>query len=201
METTGRTLALTFYHILANPEIHTRLREELSTLLPSSSSTIPSLQELEKLPYLTACIEEGLRVSHGTAGRLARTAPDENLTYHGIKIPKGTTMSQSGYLLHMDPTVFTEPEVFRPERFLGDGPGVAEAKRQMVPFGKGTRMCVGLNLAWAELYLTVAVLIATVDLELVGTTARDATVMEEFFLGSLPRDSKGIRVKVVGRRE
>ena len=110
-------------------------------------------------------------------------------------------MSQSAYLLHTDPTAFPEPEKFDPERFLGDGPAVTEAKRSLVPFGKGTRLCVGMNLAWAELYLTIAVLIPGVEMELVDTTNYDATIVEEYFIGCLPRDSKGIQVRVTGRRE
>lgn len=60
-------------------------------------------------------------------------------------------------------------------------------------------MCVGMNLAWAELYLTVAVLLTSVRMELVDTTDRDITVVEEHFMAFYPEDSKGIRVKVLGK--
>ena len=203
METTGRTLAVTFYYILANPDVHKRLKEELQTVIPSSSSPIPSLPALEKLPFLTAVINEGLRVSHGVAGRTPRIAPDEDLDYCGIKIPRGTTMSQSGYLLHMNPDAFPEPHEFHPERFLADeayaGVDAAEAQKHAVPFGRGSRMCVGMNLAWAELYLAIAVLLTSVKMELVGTTAKDVTVESEHFIGRFPEASKGIRVRVLGR--
>ena len=197
METTGRTLAVTLYHILANAVVHHKLREELKPAMLNGTSEVPPLAALETLPYLTAVLTEGIRIAHGTCGRLARIAPEEDLFYHGIKIPRGATMSQSSYLLHTDPTVFPEPLAFRPERFLGSQ--AAEAQKHMVPFGRGTRMCPGINLAWAELYLTIAVLVTSVRMELVDTTLRDATVDSEYFIGCLPVDSKGIRVRILGR--
>ena len=211
METTGRTLAITFYHILANEDVHQRLREELRTVIPAADSPIPSLARLEKLPYLTAVITEGLRISHGTAGRLARIAPDEDLVYNGVRIPRGTTMSQSSYILHTHPATFPHPHAFHPERFLEspskgedkdndyEGVPATEAYKNLIPFGRGARMCVGMNLAWAELYLTIAVLLTSVEMELVDTTARDVTVDAEYFIGTLPVDSKGIRVKIRGK--
>lgn len=199
METTGRTLAVTFYHILADPSIHKRLVSELRTEIPSPTSPIPSLAALEKLPYLTAVITEGLRIGHGVAGRLARVAPDEDLLYHGIKIPRGTGMSSTNYMIHMNPDVFPNPHEFHPERFLAETPGSETAHRNFVPFGKGARMCVGMNLAWSELYLTVAILFTTLKMELAPTTTeRDVEMEMEYFIGVLPASAK-IGVKVLGR--
>lgn len=142
METTGRTLAVILFHILANKKIYDRLREELFTVMPDSD-TIPSVSALEKLPYLTAILHEGTRLAHGTAGRLSRIAPDEDLVCHGIMIPRGTTMAQSNYLIHMNPEFFPEPCSFRPERYIGLQAN--EALKSLVPFGRGTRMCVGIS--------------------------------------------------------
>ena len=60
-------------------------------------------------------------------------------------------------------------------------------------------MCIGMNLAWAEMYLTVAMLMTSVRMELVGTTERDITVVQEHFIAFYPGDSKGVRVKILGR--
>ncbi|KAK3697056.1 hypothetical protein LTR37_017654 [Vermiconidia calcicola] len=130
IETTGRTLAVTFYHILANPSIHSNLIDELRTVMSFPRSPTPSRSTLEKLPYLTAIITEGLRISHATPGRLARTCPDEDLEFHGFQIPRGPTISQSNYLLHTDAAVFPDPHTFRPERHLA--PGAAELQKKMV---------------------------------------------------------------------
>lgn len=203
METSAKTLAVTFYHILANPDVQKRLQEELRAVIPSSSSSIPPISALEKLPYLTAVINEGHRMANGVAGRLARVAAGEDLVCQGYTIPRGATMSQSNYLLHTDPEAFPNPHEYHPERFLASegyaNVEAVEAQKHLVPFSRGARMCVGQNLAWAELYLTIAVLMTSVRMELVDTTARDVTIESEHFVGLLPEDSKGIRVRVLGK--
>lgn len=57
-------------------------------------------------------------------------------------------------------------------------------------------MCVGLNLAYAELYLTAASVFPSVDMQLYETSDRDVEIVNDGFIGYRPRDSKGIRVKV-----
>ena len=141
METTARTIAVVFYYILKHPDVRKRLEEELRSVLPSASSPIPPLSALEKLPYLTAVINEGHRMANGVVGRLARVAPDEDLVCQGVKIPKGVTMSQSHYYLHRNAEAFPDPLEFHPERFLKDGfDGIsaAEAQREPCPLRKGS---------------------------------------------------------------
>lgn len=198
-ETTARTLATALYHILANGPVHDRVLQEIRTIMPSADSELPPVRKIRQLRFLTAVLEESLRIAHGVAGRLSRIAPDEDLNCHGHVIPRGVTFSQSMYYVHSDPDVFPDPHDFCPERFLGDSPAVATAKQHLQPFGVGTRNCLGMNLAWSELYLTVAALIGTVEMQLVGTTLRDVTPVREYFVGYLPEDSAGIRVKVLGK--
>lgn len=59
IETTMRALSVASFHIIANPQIFRSLREELSNAMPDPSSPT-SWDELGKLPYLSACIEEGM---------------------------------------------------------------------------------------------------------------------------------------------
>ena len=211
-ETTGRTLTITFLHILLNPAIHSRLLAEIQPLVPSYAAPLPSVAQLEALPYLTAVISEGLRISHGVSGRLSRIAPDEDLIYPNgpngpVVIPAGATFSQSPYLVHTDEATYPEPFTFRPERFLvsegatdSEKAAVASAKANLVPFGRGTRACVGLNLAYSELYLTIAAVIGGLKLELAeGMSAKDGQIVAEFFVGAMNISERGIAVKVLER--
>lgn len=59
IETTKWALVVTFFHVIDNPPVLQRLRQELKSAFPDSRS-IPSFSELESLPYLMACIEEGI---------------------------------------------------------------------------------------------------------------------------------------------
>jgi len=112
----------------------------------------PNLQELENLPYLNAVIREGLRLCHPVTHRISRAFPDKTLMYHDQAIPAGTNVNMTSMLIHENEDIFPDPMVFRPERWLGN----ESLQRYLLPFSKGSRSCLGINLAWAEMYLIVA---------------------------------------------
>lgn len=172
-DTTARTLAIAQYYILSDQSVHTRLLTELRTVIPAPGAAIPSHDALEKLPYLTGIILESLRLSNSVPGRLSRIAPDEDLRYGDCIIPRGTTFGQSNWFMHTDPNCFPDPNAFRPERW--SDPDADRQRRYLVPFGRGTRMCLGLNLAYAEMYRTLATIMSDVEMELFETTDRDIT--------------------------
>lgn len=74
-----------------------RLQVEIRSIMPDPYKPA-SLQQLEKLPYLTAVLMESLRLSNGVSTRLARVAPDRSLYYHDWEIPKGTPVGVSTFL-------------------------------------------------------------------------------------------------------
>lgn len=76
-ETTKWTLTVAFYHILANPAIYQRLRQELIDAMPDPNHIL-SWPELQALPYLSACIEEGKFLIHSQ--RSAHSSPNPLLT-------------------------------------------------------------------------------------------------------------------------
>ena len=98
-ETTSWTLSVLFFYLLTTPHVLTKLREELMTNFPEKS-TMPSLTEVEQLPYLSAVISEGLRVGMGTSNRQTRACPDEVLVFDDGKkvweIPKGVSLISHG---------------------------------------------------------------------------------------------------------
>jgi len=69
--TTAWTLSLSLYYLLSQPNTLRTLRQELLTTIPNPDNPTP-LVKLEQLPYLTACIKEGLRLSFGATSRLPR---------------------------------------------------------------------------------------------------------------------------------
>ncbi len=153
--TTAYTLCVAVFNILSNTSITRALKDELRAAIPDPDSQLPLIQ-IESLPYLTACIEESLRLSYGSTSRLSRIAPDEVLTYvNGKKtwyIPRGTPVSTSAYLLHHDESVFSDSYSFRPERWIEK----PKLRSHMLSFSRGSRQCVGINLAYAEIYLLLA---------------------------------------------
>ena len=199
--TTSRVLSTITYHVLANQEIFATLQRELQEI----SSDAPNLSaqtllvRLEQLPYLTATITEGLRLAHGFLHRTERVAPDRSLKLHDWTIPPGTVIGMSPSLIHIDPTLFPNPQEFRPERWLSrdDEPtGPGSLKRYFMPFAKGSRICLGLNLAYAELYMTLEAVFRRFELQLFETTRADIDVAHDFVAGTPRLDSKGVRVLV-----
>lgn len=189
-QTTAHFLKTVSYQILANEGVHSRLKAELKEAIPNPAS-IPPLAQLERLPYLHAVVLEGHRVSYGVVGRLQRISPDQPLRYKDWVIPAGTPVSMTSVMQHEDPNKFPNPKKFDPNRWL-DAPERLE--KYLVNFSKGTRQCLGINLANAEIYLTLATVFRRFNVELYETTARDAEVAHDFFVPHPHADSKGVRI-------
>lgn len=191
--TVTRTLKLTAFYILDNPEVAQKLQEELRSAIPDPSRPAPWVQ-LQKLPYLTAIINEGLRMSHSVSHRLQRIKPDGGLSFHQWVIPAGTPVGMTSIFMHENPTIFPRPHEFRPERWLSQEG--ARLEKYLVPFSRGTRSCIGSNLAYAEMYLMLATVFRRFNFELFETTRADVDIAHDFFEPSVRLDSKGIQVKV-----
>lgn len=159
-----------------------------------ASDTPPKWQQLEQLPYLTAVISEGLRIGHGVPHRLQRCFPDIELQYGSYRIPKLTPVSMSTLHIHDNPTLFPDPKTFQPERFLKQ----PQLKKYLNAFSRGTRQCLGITLAYAEMYLTVAAIFAPgrFKLELFKTDISDVEVKHDVMVAFPRLDSKGARVMV-----
>jgi cytochrome P450 len=93
-DTTAQTMVAITYHLLSNPEILGKLKAELAQAIPDVES-LPESSKLEALPYLTAVIQESIRLHPGAVHRQERVAPDEDLFYEDPKsgekflIPQG----------------------------------------------------------------------------------------------------------------
>lgn len=113
-------------------------------------------------------------------------------------IPAGTPVSMTSVLIHDNPDIFPDPFRFNPDRWLEDH-ARQRLQRYLVSFGKGTRMCAGMNLAMAEIYLTLASVFRQFELELVGIVReRDVNVIHDFISTSPSLESQGMNVRVTG---
>ncbi|EFQ97905.1 trichodiene oxygenase [Nannizzia gypsea CBS 118893] len=191
----SQALAITLYHILNNRKVHEKLREELVHAIPDAQSD-PSLAMLENLPYLAAVIKEGLRISALVTSRLPRISPDKILEYGGWKIPAGTPISMSIYLTLRDPSVFPEPLVFTPERWMQQGDKRSEMDECYVPFSRGSQGCLGPNMAYSWCYIGLATVIRRFELSLFETTEENVTIVRDCFNAQTKPGYNNIRVKV-----
>ena len=103
----------------------------------------------------------------------------------------------TAYFQHTDPDVFPDPFVFRPERWLDlDETTSKQMHRNLVPFSRGSRNCIGMHLAYAEVTLMLSALFRPggPKLELFETEESDVIAAHDYIV-PLPRlDSKGVRV-------
>ncbi|MGA8036312.1 MAG: cytochrome P450 [Candidatus Acidiferrales bacterium] len=149
-ETTAITLAWTWYLLSENPQAAERLHGELRDVLGGRA---PEVNDLVRLPYLLAVVNEVLRL-YPAAYILARTsiAP---FSIAGYDFPENTTVLMSQWVMHRDARYFDEPLAFRPERWL-DGLEDRLPKGAYFPFGDGPRRCIGQNFALMESALATA---------------------------------------------
>ncbi|KEY64672.1 hypothetical protein S7711_02872 [Stachybotrys chartarum IBT 7711] len=197
-ETVSNALTVGTFHILNSPEVLEKLKKELNEAIPDPR-TIPTWSELEKLPYLFAVVKEILRISYGDVERLSRINRTEAMIYKDWVIPAGVPVSMDAWHMHTNPEVFPEPDQFRPERWLDnprDNTGRRPLTYHLVTFARGSRNCVGIHLAYAEIYIGLATLFRRHDLELFETTRRDVDFYREELKACPAPGSKGVRVKV-----
>ena len=191
-ETTGGTLDTITYHVLSNPPILKQLKAELTGAFPRPTDSI-SYEAARRLPYLSALINEGLRMAGSVSGRLARSNPAAPIVYDSFALEPGTVVSMTIRDLHTNPDIYPEPETFNPERWMD----VNDRKRleaYHVPFSRGSRSCIGRDLAMVEIYLAIANLFGRFDMKLFETNERDITIEHDFFAPFGASESKGLQV-------
>lgn len=118
-------------------------------------------RHLSQLPWLTAILRESLRLYTPLPAFEERSAPVDTVI-DGFTIPADTVVGMSPYCMHREESVFPEPRVFKPERWLADDgtllPESAPQNKWFWAFSNGARMCIGMYLANAEMLMLLAAL-------------------------------------------
>ncbi|EAT82965.2 hypothetical protein SNOG_09700 [Parastagonospora nodorum SN15] len=195
VETTAFTLSIAAFHIINTPRIYERLHRELVEAFPNRATL--ELYPLEQMAYLRACIMEAVRLSYGLSARNPRTRRMP-LVYKDWVVPSGSCVSMSIPDVSHDEAIFPSSSEFRPERWL-DSPLTPDGQpldRFMVSFGRGTRHCMGMNLAWTELYLTLGMMFRRYRFELIEPDVRDVQIGHDYFIPVTWEGGKGVRVFV-----
>lgn len=159
-ETTSGTIQWFFEIMALHPEVVQKAQEELDRVV--GCGRLPTWEDERALPYVRAVIKEvhrwapmsALGVPHAT------TADD---FYEGRTIPKGTIVFPNLTALNRNPEIYPNPHLFSPDRFLADELDASSSahqsdftKRDHYHYGFGRRMCQGMYVAEASLYIVIA---------------------------------------------
>ncbi|KAI6839259.1 hypothetical protein KC332_g5829 [Hortaea werneckii] len=177
-DSAGNTTMIGLYYVLSNTAIKDRLKAEIRSIWPEMRASPPRLEELEKLPYLSAVVKESLRMAPGVPSPLPRVVPRTGATIAGHFIPPDTIVGMSPMFVHLSSSHFPHPYRFDPERWLQADSAALE--KWLIPFSRGPRACLGQNLGLCELFIAFANVVRRFDMELDGTVEQDLKWRECF---------------------
>ena len=187
-ETTALALSWTWYLLGQNPEVETKLHAELERVL---AGRVPDFADLTALNYTERVIKESMRL-YPPAWSLARTAAVD-FELRGYRIPAGSNIVMSQWIMHHHPRFFPDPDKFDPDRWLD--PAMQKLPRfAYFPFGGGPRQCIGSSFATME----AALLLATIaqQFRLRPVAGHVVVPVPSFTL----RPKNGVQMKIEARK-
>ncbi|KAG7196814.1 hypothetical protein KM043_016927 [Ampulex compressa] len=166
IDTTGNSSLALLYYLACNQDKQEKLREEILKVMPNGSSPI-TLDILNKMSYLRACIKESLRLFPISIGTLRTMQSD--VVINGYKLPKGIDVVACHSILSMDPQQFPQPQEYIPERWLRNNVDYPLAKNAhpfaYMPFGFGVRTCIGRRFAELEMEVLLLKMLSNFRME------------------------------------
>ena len=150
-ETTAFTLMWTVLLLMQHPQIYADLLDELDGML---NGRLPTLTELDDLPLLDAVLKESMRLIPVTPFLFTRRGT-EPFQLGSYQFPTDAKVILSPLVTHHMPELYPDPERFNPERWFGIKPSIFE----YLPFGAGSRMCIGMGFAILEAKLALSAIV------------------------------------------
>ncbi|KAL8722234.1 MAG: hypothetical protein Q9181_007531 [Wetmoreana brouardii] len=169
-DSTGVVLKTIMYNLLAHPSTLSQLYDELIAVERTHALTrpFPTWAEVCDLPYLDACINEGVRLHPPFCLPLERVVPREGIIICKCFFAGGTVVGISPWVVNRHrPTFGEDADVWRPERWLGlDTRQRKKLENSVLTFGAGRRICLGRNIALLELKKLVSALVLNYEVSL-----------------------------------
>ncbi|XP_002736397.3 leukotriene-B4 omega-hydroxylase 3-like [Saccoglossus kowalevskii] len=157
-DTTASGISWCFYNLARHPKYQQMCRDEVDQLLDKKENDELDWDDYAKLPFLTMCIKESLRL-HPTVPFVGRRN-NKPLTFPelGITIPAGQFLGISVIGLHHNVHLWEEPLVYNPYRFTTENTKVRQ-NYSFLPFSAGPRNCIGQNFAMNEMKTAIALVL------------------------------------------
>lgn len=155
-DTTTSTIEWVMTELLRNPSVMRDAQSELDKVVGRNKNIRE--EQIGELRYLQALLKETLRL-HPPVPLLVPHRATEDAIFMGYTIPKDTQILTNVWAIGRDPACWEDPLSFKPERFLSSNVDYKGHHFELIPFGAGRRMCVGLPLAHRMLHLALGLLI------------------------------------------
>ncbi|KAK5064363.1 hypothetical protein LTR84_000196 [Exophiala bonariae] len=152
-DTTAISLSSIVRQLATHPDVLTKLRAEIQDAKAAGKISDPiTFQESQGLTYFQAVIKESLRVHPAAGLPMWRVVPEGGVIIAGRHFPSGTEVGINAWVAHRNEDVFgSNPELFRPERWLVDREQAAAMEHYFLSFGAGSRTCIGRHISMLEI--------------------------------------------------
>ncbi|MCJ1360922.1 hypothetical protein MMC16_000017 [Acarospora aff. strigata] len=168
-DTTAIALRAVLYYLCKDPKSHQKLRAEIADADATGALSRPvTYAEAVRLPYLSAVINEAMRIHPSTGFILERLVPQGGVDLCHVHLPENTVVGVNAWVIHRNRAIFgTDVDVFRPERWIDSDPEmIKEMHRSLFVFGAGPRICIGKNISLMEMWKVVPEIIRRYDFKL-----------------------------------
>ncbi|XP_014477119.1 PREDICTED: probable cytochrome P450 49a1 [Dinoponera quadriceps] len=184
--------AFLIYFLAKNPRAQKQLYDEIISVSARSGSVLTK-ESLKNMPYLKACVKESLRLR--PAFPYLTRLLSSPITLHGYAIPKGTFVIMASQITSQREQLFEDPEKYRPERWLNQDEHAHNFYQEYscLPFGYGSRSCLGRNMAETQMTLLIAKLVREFTIEY-----DYADIGSRFFMMNVP--NRPLRFRFVDRK-
>lgn len=159
-DTTSLAITYAIYLIAQHPDIATRLREEANT---ASADSVLTFSDVRGLEYTNRVLKEAMRLYPPVP--IVPREPQIDVRLNGYRIPAGSLLVMSQWVVQRDPRWYDEPETFDPSRWRPDRSKM-RPKYAYFPFGAGPRVCIGKPIAELEAKLIISAIVGRYDLDL-----------------------------------
>ncbi|WVZ49631.1 hypothetical protein U9M48_000971 [Paspalum notatum var. saurae] len=176
-ETTSHTIECALAELLQAPNSMRKVQEELKSVIGTKQQIDET--DISKLPYLQAVVKETLRLHPPVP--LPPYEAEATVEVQGYTIPKGTKVLINIWAINLCADAWIEPNKFMPERFLGTEVNFMGRDFQLIPFGAGRRICLGLPLAYRMVHLMLGSLLHRFRWTLPAENEKNGVDMRERF--------------------
>ncbi|KAI8093088.1 cytochrome P-450 cyp509A1 [Halteromyces radiatus] len=150
-DTTAFALTAAVYYLAKHPDIQEKARQEVNNVLcpdgEPKEDILVTAEQTKEFVYLNQIIKEVLRLNGSVVTLVTPRRATEDVIISGVMIPKNTLVNVNIYDLHHNPDVWTNPEMFNPDRFA---PGAEADQKIGAGLSCGSRVCIGQNFSLME---------------------------------------------------